>query len=388
MFLVLTISRVAQSDDPSSKSSEDAVRVLLAGYSENRDSFPVIDCRFEYVSGGSAASIDNALQRQVEGKIKPRDGHWLVSGHNVLYSLLCKPETSAENAERIADFVRPSKTKDKDAELSLDCDDRLYLRSEGYSLRYGPLIQAANIFTTFDTDGEGIRITPFNIDVHGSDEYANPGRNLRDALSGNLDYRYIGVESFNGISGVFVELGNNLTRKKIGFDPAKGYLPVYGSQTNGKTGQVEFEIFVIKSQECSGGRWFPMEIVKIERPKGEPPFRTEWITVTSLDVDHEPPESNFQIELQNGTQVNVPGRFEWTTLKADETFKSSDLASLNQRCIDHGIFLKKRKADALASLNLKSGYIQWKYLIIANILVLSIVLVFFFRHRRLKRSTK
>ncbi len=320
--------------------------VLEEGYLRNREAFPDIDCRFDY-AGGKAATAEEALAGRFIQKEVMNRGRWLVNGPNVLYELLCTPEKT-EQTERIKKETAERDKKDLDSGKQLPdksvvwvpCVDTLYLRNVSYSLRYGPSTLAATLFNKTDNDGAGIRITPFNLDFLGPDEYSSPASYFRDARARQWPANFDGTKRINGVDTLIARVGPSL-EATFGFDPARGYLLVYFSYMNAESGNAYLEAYVTEARECSGDRWFPMRTVVIDNPGSSPPFNVKEVTVLELDVDAEPHADRFRLELPAGVHVVKAGGseaagYDWEEIRHRETMRIDDLAALDKRCVEHG----------------------------------------------------
>jgi hypothetical protein len=370
-----------------------AVGAISDGYARNRDSFPVINCRFIWRTGLRAENVADALAGELDAHSSlSRHGHWLVHDDKVRYELLCEPHITASEEKKLTEFVRRDTKREagesRPGEFSIDCANRLFLRGRGFSLRYGPLFRVANIFTPTDVDQEGIRLTPFNIDVHGADEYASPGTNLRDCVNGRLSFKFLGLKSLNGVQGLAIELGNESILKTIFFDSARGFLPVYYSQSNRGAPSSSFEYYITDASECSEGRWFPTRIVKFES-LNSPHLQCEEVVVTSLDVDRPPDVSLFRLDIAGGTQVNVIGRHEWVTFKNSETVYSDELSDLYERCVSHGLEMRRRSDKAGVALAANRVKLDRPFdsrtglVVVVNVVVLvSLILITVWKRRK------
>ncbi len=356
LTVALLSPAIAIADDAAA--GRDAVGVIAEGYLQNRESFTRIDCRFDWVRG-TANSIDEARQGKIADFRQHRAGEWFVDGPLVKYQLHCDPsdlEADKKHAEDEAKRMSRERSRTLDrpnaqgqGRISINCFERTFLRNGEYSLKYNEMMLTGNIFGPADWDGEGIRITPFNMDVLGADEYANPGRNLRDAIGGLLAYRFLGAQKIDGVNLLVVEVGNvegvakppqgrHVDIKiRFAFDPQRGYLPIRHIQTNAK-GQAQFEVRLLGVTKCSEGRWFPSDVVCVFSPDAKPPLLVDRLTVRSLDVDHAPARDRFQLRMAAGTQVciTVPGPVAFFNLDGARTITPDDLKGVYERAVEHG----------------------------------------------------
>jgi len=318
-----------------------ALGALAEGYLANRESFRFIDCRFEY-RFAKASTVQDALRGRFTSKGAIRYGHWLVNGSNVRYELICDPAVTMAVRAHVEQEMKKARTagpKGGTNEVKIECADMLGLvNHDSFSMSYAPILVGANLYPREDAKHALISLTPFNIDIMGTNERVNPAFLLRECLSGKLVGRFLGTERINDVPVMVarVETGEKGVLTKFGFDPVRGYLPVYISDHNEKTGKMNYEAFVTDAKKCSNARWFPMRTVLVSSPDSKPPLNVQEVKVVKLDVDNEPALDRFCLELPKGVQVSVPGRPAWCTLTKTERIAAADLASLYARCVAHG----------------------------------------------------
>ena len=332
IVVVLLVALAVQADD----SNQDAIGVMAEGYSRNRESFPVINCRFTFVRG-QADSLEDALSGNLGEERITQTGHWLVDGSSVRYELLCDPAMNEETFRRME-----AHTPADGPSIAVPCSDLFYLRSNEYSLRYSPMNLSANLFGVGDADAGGIRVTPFNIDVMGADEYSNPARYLRDCLDGRFQGHFEGSERIGEADVLVVSIeeragpDGTMVGHKYALDPNRGYLPVRISDTSPRSGKRFYSVHLLQAQEFSGDRWFPTDVVKVISPDTDPPFDVDRIQVEQLDVDRNVNADEFTLPLASETQVNVLRRMEWTYVTDSEAVHIDDLPALHERCVANG----------------------------------------------------
>src|SRR5579862_5061283 len=241
-FVILNASLWSPSFDIN---DPNAIGVLLEGYTRNRESFVSLECRFKWVTG-KALSFDDAVAGRFSEISLVQNGHWLVNKSKVRYELLCDPDGAKRTSEimqgkaKVPVTTGQEKTKSP-TPFNVPCLDRLFLRNDAYSLKYGPQMSGANLFAKTDQDAEGIRVTPFNPDCLGADEYSSPSRYLRDALAGKWNAHFIGTQKVNGVDTLLVDVAQSM---RFGFDPKKGYILAYASDTDPKTGKRRYVVQV------------------------------------------------------------------------------------------------------------------------------------------------
>jgi hypothetical protein len=367
VLLVLCVSLNADDRD------RQALGFLKEGYLRNRESFTTIDCEFEWRKG-KAATRNDAFECRFIGEPTVQTGHWLVDGPLVRYELLCSPALVQET-QRIMDKALKTGTNN----VSIPCSDKYFLRSDAYSLNYGPVVLAANLFTKTDQDPDGIRITPFNPDCLGPDEYSSPARSIDAALGGRYEGQFLGSERLGGDEMLVVGLGPGL-RQKFGFDPKRGYLMVYASDTDPNSGKRYYEVKVLEAKECPGGHWFPMRIVSVLSPDTSSPFAIRELKVLNLAVDAKPPRDSFQLQLPPGVQVNCIGRMEWLNIREATTITPQDLPALHERMKEVGEkYLQQQEAESATRNTNSVTRIVLISLAILLALVLAVALLFRWR---------
>jgi len=335
-----------------SNSAEDSsvFGVAAEGYLHNRESFQCIDCSFEVLCG-QAMSIQDAVEGRITSNSNPRRGTWLVSGTKMRYDLLCDPkdnETSESNLREYIGKLKKSQDKSKAKEhlVPVPCAPDQYLRNDKlYSLTFGALIGSANLFPKGHENARGIGVTPFDLGVMGENESSNPARYLHDCVSGHFAGKFLGTEKVNNTDLLMIMTGRtpSAMTTKFGFDPVRGYLPAYQSDCDAESGKRRHVVFITDIKACSRERWFPIRTVKILAPDNMGPLKVEELKVTRLDVDTEPSNDRFAMDLPAGVAVSVPGRLEWMTLAQNEHVAAEDLERLHERCIAAGKAYEARR---------------------------------------------
>lgn len=235
------------------------------------------------------------------------------------------------------------------------CYDELYLRGNRISLRHAPLMRVGNLFGDVDVDHDGIRFTPFNIDTSGPHERSGP----ISLLSACLSDRFIGTlenaQKVNGVDAIFVSVGRTKDdmRVRMGFDPSRGYLPVYMSDRDKASGKRHHVAYMTEAKAVAHDRWFPMRHVKVLQPDSAPPFLTYILTVTALDVDKPIPDSMFELSIVKDSQVNVGDQIAWTQITEERTVTPADFPGLYAECIEVGNRYRERRG--LGAITLASG---------------------------------
>ena len=341
-WLCVTVS--ARADDD----AKETLRMVAKAYTQNRESFEFLDttCILEE---GKAESIDAALAGRWNSVDFRRTARWIFDGDNEKYTFTADPRETAANEEAMRKSLEASRNGEQgDVDekgfgtltLPARCSDRVFLRRDGYSLKSGSLIQSANLLHDV-SDGEGIRSTPFNMDIFGADEFSNPGRYIRDSLRGRWPCDVERERTINGVKLIVASLRCSTTPDcktcgpVFGFDPTRGYLPAYASLAYPRTGEVVFEVHMTQARQFPDGRWMPTELVKVHAPGRAAPFRVERLRVEKAEVEKRPDPDLFVTTIPAGVQISAPGKQQWLTLKSAEQFRPEDLPELEQRMIEN-----------------------------------------------------
>lgn len=376
LCIILLLSANGYAND----TDRQALGFLKEAYLRNRESFPIVNCRFEWREGKTATREDAFDERFIGKPTLTQLGHWLVNGPLVRYELLCSPELTHETNRRIEEGL-----KMKEKNISIPCMNKLYLRSDTYSLRYGPVNMVANLFTKTDEDPDGIRVTPFNPDCLGPDEYSSPAFYIQSALDGRFEAKYLGSQKIDGTDMLVIGVASGL-RQKFGFDPKRNYLMTYASDKDILSGKRYYEVEVLDAKECSGGRWFPTRIVSILNPDSNAsPFEVRVLKVMELDVDTKPPLDFFRLTLPSGVQVNRIGVMEWLNLSESTNLAPADLPKLHERMKQAGENYFRQQEAEQESL-VKHAYLRTMLAttFVCMMLVLSVVLYYKWRRSKIQ----
>jgi hypothetical protein len=340
----LCVAASARADDD----ANETLRMVEKAYTQNRESFEFLDTEC-ILEEGKAESIEAAIAGKWKSVDFRRIARWTFDGDNEKYTFTADPRETAANEEAIRKDIEASRkgVRGKVDEngfgtltLPARCSDRVFLRRDGYSLKSGSLIQSANLLHDV-SDGEGIRTTPFNMDVFGPDERSSPGRYIRDSLRGRWPCDLERERTINGVKLIVASVRCSTTTDGktcgpvFGFDPTRGYLPAYASLAFPRTGEVVFEVHMTQARQFPDGRWMPMELVKVHAPGRAAPFRVERLRVENVEVEKRPDADLFVTNIRAGVQISAPGKQQWLTLKADEQFRPEDLPSIEQRMIEN-----------------------------------------------------
>jgi hypothetical protein len=311
----------------------DAITSLKDAYTRNRQSFTAVDCEFTW-RRGIAESLPDALAGMISTSLPAQHGRWVVDGQNEMYELRCDPELNQQVGQAKRNFAERGIKTSTGWLIPVPCAESYYLKSEAYSLSYGSLTLAANLFPKPELDPGGIRVTPFNLDIMGGNEASSPTRYLDDCLNGRFESSVAGMQPIDGNEYLIVSLGPGL-RMTYGFDPQRGHLLAYYSASDANTGEKLFEMHVTDARACAGGRWFPTRTVLVSNPNPGAPFDVRELQVVKLDVDSPPAPDAFQLDLAAGTQVNLPNHAgQLTNLNEAQSVGLADLPVLHARCLE------------------------------------------------------
>jgi hypothetical protein len=389
-WLFLTaISSIAVADTGGEQS---ALHVLSEGYLHNRNSFDSIDCRFT-LARTTARSTSEAIAGQFVGKTVSYACLWLVNKEYVRFEKKCPEDLKKETVavmEKHAKSGAAGSSKGPSV-LAIPCKDELLLRNRNssYGLSYSELIECATLTPKGVRDEGGIRGTPFDMEVMAADEYSNPHRNLQDCISGRFDGKYVGKENVKGRNLEVVSLAHKgkQERMRFGFDPERGYLPVYISDRAPEDGYtLTYEAFITDARKCSGGRWFPTRcvVVYLRHSKVDGEIRVVEIKVTQLDVDNPPAHDRFDITIPAGFQVSVPSLDnQWLHVSTAITVGPGSLAQLHAMCADHGkTYLEKRKIPNDRPVLQSPGWKRFVAMGVGLVVILSCLFFIWIRKRQ------
>jgi hypothetical protein len=335
VFAICIIAMCLPSECRSQSDDSQVIAVLREGYLHNRSSFDRIQCDFIWQKG-FAPNKEAALRGDFSDSLKPVGyGKWLVNGNKVSYSLKC-PEESAKITKDTLKSVfgsenrAESKSHDKQKTLvSVPCFDQHFLNNGTHFLNYSPWVMNANLFEGDGSTVTGIRVTPFNPDCFGSEEYSSPGRQLHDCLSGRFKWKYDGVERIAGRDLLLVSFGPDYDTR-LGFDPKRGYMLGYQSEIDIKTNKALRAVYWLQAKKFRTDRWFPTKAVSLSRPDELGAIAIRQLNVTHLVVDIAAPDDAFQIVMPSGVRVYSPTKNEWVTTKQGTIVTPDTLAALSE----------------------------------------------------------
>jgi hypothetical protein len=305
---------------------------LADAYAANRLSFTNLDCRFE-VRFGDCATLDDALAGRFTKDPMVRVARWTVRGPLERY--------------RFGRSTDPTHPPDpKWVSFAPSSEEIYFLTSGEYVLSRGEIRDAVSIQPRADIDGFGIVLSPFNIGTLGPFESSNPVVSLEHCLSGDLVGTYGGTETINGVEVETWSIGvpGQELRKKYGFDPQRGHLLAYMHDTDTRYRRLAYSAYMTDARECSGGRWIPTRLVKIEPYSPEGPYRTIILTVTELNVDDPVPDDALSQVIPFGTLVRMHGLQVAWSLENDLPVAAADLPVHYDAFMKEGRSIQRRAA--------------------------------------------
>lgn len=269
-------------DDSLSESGK--LNNLAQGYSKNRSTFSRFICEFEYRRRSRAESVPEAIEGNITPPVDKHRGRWIVNGDKEWYSLIPQPNP---------DSIPPA-----GGICVLDNDNRVLL-GEDLAVTYTKKHRVVNVFDSRDK-GFGIRVSPFNVDLMGPNEYSNPARYLNDCLSGRFTGHYLGEQVIQGMNCVVVKVDTPIGVVTFGFDPAKNFALRYQADDRKDAGRI-YEVFVTDYQAV-GEAWFPFRTLVAHRPRNGAVEVSE-IKVTSLDTDNAIKNEEFKFDVDANTTI-------------------------------------------------------------------------------------
>ncbi|MBI1346971.1 hypothetical protein GC163_11855 [bacterium] len=326
-FSSLSLTLPAIADD------REALHTIAKGYRRNRDSFQQIDCRFDWIEGQtgdiqavlSGGSVENSMTMK---------GHWLVDDGLEYYELLCHDEQNAANPHELSlDSTTPESVptpNGKPVANVVRCLGEMHLRNPDVSLQTDQTGLVGNLTLNGELPSQGIRVTPFNPDILGSDETSSPDHlYIREGLAGRFPIHFR-RETVRGKELWCLEAETRQIMK-FGFDPQQGFLLTYATVIRTPGARRSHEMYVTAARQCADNRWFPLRMVIINEPDGTAPWRVKVLEVTDLIVDESRPREEFSLELASGARVDVPSRQSAITLNDAERVYADNLEALDQR---------------------------------------------------------
>lgn len=276
---------LGQEQKPTSKQLP-PVPVILQGYHANRESFPILTCRFRFTET-YAESVENAVQGKYSAPQVVHEAVWLVNGKKERYEVVCNPEIAKKLKLELGEGK-------ENPQIPAGLDN--YLTDGRYRIRGEKLIGIANFY------GPGQEVSPprnhlftglwMSFEDHLKTSLADPGYGKLNGIvqRGGRDL----------ISVTFQAISPDLPVDTVFFDPTQGYLPLVHVLKFEKNSDYRY---ITKVKSFRDKRWFPLIVIEINhRPRADwiRVFRTE---VTLLDASAPPPDSAFDFDLADYFQV-------------------------------------------------------------------------------------
>lgn len=270
------------------------LRAVAQGYLSNREAFDSLTCRYR-VRVGQASSLESALSNPPQNATTA-EGVWIVSGRKVRHELVCDPQV-------IRTFLEKSKGTEI---LSLPLPSKKFLSNGAFQLQLDPAFRIANIFAP-EQPPQGLELTPFDMGVMGPGEALNPGQLIEWSFSGRGYCKLEGSRQFGDVDVISLAFGERRGEVFVRYflDPHRGFLPIQIWQYSDSSGEPASKVFVTSIRECSNQRWFPERSVVVHNPASTmTSLSVREIIVEALEVDHEPDDGQFVIDVPENTIVN------------------------------------------------------------------------------------
>ncbi|MBX9655747.1 hypothetical protein K2Y11_19190 [bacterium] len=252
----------------------------------------------------------------IEGRSTPpvdqHRGRWIVDGNKEWYSLIPLPN--------------PDSIPPEGGVCVLENDNHVLL-GEDLAVTYTKKQRVVNVFDSRDK-GFGIRVSPFNVDLMGRNEYSNPSRYLNDCLSGRFTGHYLGEQVIQGMNCVVVKVDTPIGVVTFGFDPTKNFALRYQADDRRDAGRI-YEVFITDYQPV-GEAWFPFRTVVVLRP-GNGAVEVNEIKVTLLDTDTAIKDEEFRFDIDANTNIAVAELPYQRTTRQRETITLRDFRSLLEK---------------------------------------------------------
>jgi hypothetical protein len=303
-WLAITPLLLCQSSEAAWTSSEkDYLQVIAEAYQQNREAFPFLSCRFRLIRG-QARNPEEAYQGKLLQSFS-LEGHWLVHGSKVKFTLLAIP-----------DAIPLVNMKQKDGtEIEVPAaQTRLFLTNGQYTLCVSHCYGVGNIYSP-EIPHPGVALTPFDMGIMGNDEQGNPARIIEKCLRRGYFCHYEGRQKMASIMTAVVsatpyeKTDPGRVNIRYAFDPRRGFLPVCIETQRAQTGQWLSKLWMTDVRECSGGRWFPWRSVLYDYysvPFVSNFYNVRIIEVVELEVDRPPADEEFYLDLHAGTTIYAP----------------------------------------------------------------------------------
>jgi hypothetical protein len=328
MFFSLGFETVVYANEPTRPNprNEDNLRLLAEGFSINRDAFPFLTCRFQHLEG-TAVDLEAALRGELTNPIVS-DLLWIVNGAKVKHQITCAAPQDIADEKEVSG--KPGMRSDL-------CSAKGVLYDGKHVFRWSGIANAANIYAR-ETAVPEIFETPFGMGIMGPDDKNNTANVLRRCIAGELYAVFDGPEVVGGLQLTRIRLGPTKDRLVATewIDSKRGFLPVRIETRVSPKGSMLYLAIVKKVKECSNGRWFPTYSIVVDNPERETgQLRTQVFKVVDLDVDNEPKNEVFFIDVSAGAQISeqsANGSPAFFTLGKDERISVNDLGNVLERC--------------------------------------------------------
>lgn len=322
-------------------------RAWAQAYMHHRESFVFFTCRFK-VRAGTADSEQSALEG-VLSDVFPAEGSWIVNGRKMRFELISDPAATARVGAAQAGKKGPASRS-----VIYPLPSHIVLDDGENEINFQKRAGTANL-SDETTRGKVVNITPWSNGMMAPGESCSPAKRILQKLD---ECRVDQTKVLNGIPVVSVSVPiSEHTEWHYFLDPKRGFLHRQIWTVDAGTKHVRCKLIVTRLQECSKGRWFPMKSVVLwtDNSSFTPPFSVREISVTELEVDSPPSDSQFVLELPKNTVVN-DGRDGYTQVLVKDTKRitTSDLPQANAQARQ----ISAARKDALAR-EAGGGYADW-----------------------------
>ncbi len=291
-----------------------SLRAIGEAHEENRESFRRFACTYRFRSG-TAKTMQDALDGMLT-QVTTSKVIWAKDGEFERSSVTVDPETQLTTRQESPDG--------RHVLITTPIADRQFLSSDAFSVNAPG--GAATLFPKSEGMTNGIP-HPFNPGMFDYGYRRSPGAIIRTHPP--IEFRILPARPDGniGVEWTMATETRQFGRTEYHFDSVRGFAL---RRLERESGGLRTVLVVPLLKEFSGGRWFPMRVIRI---KGNSPFSVWDFDVESLKVDPPRRELDLEIELPSGTQVNQadrPGGY--FTLQEPLRIQPKDLQRLWDRC--------------------------------------------------------
>ena len=376
----------------------DRLKIIAESTLANRMAFPFIDCRFVLTHRTSDNEKDILASNPQQVKLQA-EGTWIVRKDQVRHELIIDPAIEKElQRKAIESQIKIMNEKNKTIHVNLDMKftSRKILWDGTGGMSYSPMLSAGGLMPP-GSRGPGITLTPFDlIGMMGRDESRNPGVLIEGSKTkSNTNCRFEGVETLDGRDLLVVSCDETFDREnvhsKYWFDPQRGFLPVQMTKQSDNPKENRTKVMVTGFRECSGGRWFPMRLVKILTPG---PAQTDKeidvfeLTVKQLDVDAPPSDDILALDIPKGARLhNSVDPQSQSTLQQPQRFSIADLGGVKEDMSKKVSERRTQHEQMERSLEKTESNVNWIAIVVYTALIVIVAGILWLRHRSKNADT-